>query len=44
MAEGHSFLVGKLGALVHDNSLVEATLAPFDGGTTPSPAVAKVAK
>ncbi len=33
VAEGHSFLVGKLGALVHDNSLVEATPAPFDAGS-----------
>jgi hypothetical protein len=31
VGEGHSFLVGKLGALVHDNSLVEATPDPFDG-------------
>ncbi len=31
VGDGHSFLVGKLGALVHDNSLVEATLVPFDG-------------
>ena len=30
VADGHSFLVGKHGALVHDNSLVEATPAPFD--------------
>ena len=41
VAEGHSFLVGKLGALVHDNSLVEATPNPFDA---PAPAVAKAAK
>jgi Pretoxin HINT domain len=33
VAEGHSFLVGKLGALVHDNSLVEPVLAPFDAPT-----------
>ena len=38
VAEGNSFLVGKLGALVHDNSLVEATPAPFDA----APAVAAV--
>jgi len=43
VAEGHSFLVGKLGTLVHDNSLVEATPAPFDAGT-PAVAVVKVAK
>jgi hypothetical protein len=30
VGDGHSFLVGKLGALVHDNSLVEPTLNPFD--------------
>jgi hypothetical protein len=41
VAEGHSFLVGKLGALVHDNSLVEVALNPFDA---PAPAVAKAAK
>ena len=41
VAEGHSFLVGKLGALVHDNSLVEATPNPFDA---PAPAAAKAAK
>ena len=33
VADGNSFLVGKLGALVHDNSLVEATPAPFDSAT-----------
>ena len=31
VAEGHSFLVGKLGLLVHDNSLIEPTPEPFDG-------------
>ena len=36
VAEGHSFLVGKLGALVHDNSLVEATPSPFDSGAITS--------
>ena len=41
VAEGHSFLVGKLGALVHDNSLVEASVNPFDA---PAPAVAKATK
>ena len=30
VAGGHSFLVGGLGALVHDNSLVEPVLDPFD--------------
>jgi Pretoxin HINT domain len=44
VAEGHSFLVGKLGTLVHDNSLVETVPTPFDAGTTPVQAVAKVAK
>ena len=32
LADGQGFLVGKLGALVHDNSPVEATPAPFDAG------------
>ncbi|WP_435008480.1 polymorphic toxin-type HINT domain-containing protein [Tundrisphaera lichenicola] len=39
VAEGHSFLVGRLGALVHDNSLVEPVLNPFD-----APAVAVASK
>jgi len=30
VAEGRSFFVGRLGVLVHDNSLVEATPSPFD--------------
>jgi hypothetical protein len=30
VADGHSFLVGRSGMLVHDNSLVEPTPAPFD--------------
>ena len=30
VAEGRSFFVGSVGALVHDNSLVEATPTPFD--------------
>jgi hypothetical protein len=30
VAGGHSFLVGRLGALVHDNSPVEPVSAPFD--------------
>ena len=37
VAEGRSFFVGEIGALVHDNSLVEATPNPFDApgaGTT----------
>jgi hypothetical protein len=33
VAEGHSFLVGKLGVLVHDNSAVEPTTSPFDAST-----------
>ncbi len=39
VAEGRSFFVGRVGALVHDNSLVEATPNPFDA----PPAVASVA-
>ncbi len=35
LADGRSFLVGDLGALVHDNSPVEATPAPFDAPTAP---------
>ncbi len=35
VAEGHGFLVGKLGALVHDNSPIEPTLAPFDTAAAP---------
>ena len=34
VAEGKSFFVGRLGTLVHDNSLVEATPEPFDGVRT----------
>jgi hypothetical protein len=30
VAEGKSFFVGDLGALVHDNSLVAAVTEPFD--------------
>ena len=30
VADGHSFFVGRSGMLVHDNSLVEPTPAPFD--------------
>ena len=37
VGEGHNFLVGKLGALVHDNSLIEPTPDPFDA---PAPALA----
>lgn len=33
VAEGHSFFVGKAGALVHDNSLVRPNTEPFDGET-----------
>lgn len=36
VGEGHSFLVGKLGTLVHDNSLVEATHNPFDASVKSS--------
>ena len=42
LAEGNSFLVGRLGTLVHDNSLVEATPNPFDA--PPAPAVVANAK
>ncbi len=35
VAEGHSFLVGKLGVLVHDNSLVEPNSSPFDASAVP---------
>ena len=40
VAEGRSFFVGRVGALVHDNSLVEATPNPFDaaGAVAPTPA------
>ena len=31
IAEAHNFLVGRSGALVHDNSVAEAVTAPFDG-------------
>jgi len=34
VAEGRSFFVGRVGALVHDNSLVEATPNPFDAPPT----------
>ena len=30
VAEGHDFFVGRQGALVHDNSLVQPTPEPFD--------------
>jgi hypothetical protein len=30
VADHRSFFVGKLGALVHDNSLPASTIAPFD--------------
>ncbi len=33
VAEGRSYFVGKLGALVHDNSPVEAVPHPFDAST-----------
>ncbi len=42
VAEGRSFFVGRLGALVHDNTLVEATLSPFDAAR-PREAVASAA-
>jgi hypothetical protein len=34
VAHGRSFFVGQAGALVHDNSPVEPTSAPFDAGPT----------
>ena len=34
VADGGSFFVGQVGALVHDNSLVEATPDPFDAAAT----------
>ncbi len=37
VAEGRSFFVGRLGALVHDNSLVEATPSPFDAAGAAGP-------
>ena len=37
VGEGHNFLVGKLGALVHDNSLIEPTPDPFDAPAPASP-------
>ena len=43
VGEGNNFLVGKPGVLVHDNSLVEATPAPFDAPTAPVVARAKAA-
>ncbi len=30
VAEGNSFFVGRIGALVHDNTLVRPVLEPFD--------------
>jgi len=30
VSEDHSFFVGQVGALVHDNSLPSPTIAPFD--------------
>ena len=39
VADGRSFFVGRLGALVHDNSLVEATPAPFDADRVVASAV-----
>ncbi len=35
VADGHDFFVGRAAALVHDNSLVEATPAPFDAAVSP---------
>ena len=35
VARGASFFVGEVGALVHDNSIVEATPEPFDAATLP---------
>jgi Pretoxin HINT domain len=44
IAEDADFFAGQLGALVHDNTLPDPRLAPFDGGSTPALAVAKSAK
>jgi hypothetical protein len=38
VAQNQSFFVGHLGALVHDNSLVEPSPAPFDAARAPSEA------
>jgi Pretoxin HINT domain len=38
VADGHSFFVGRLGALVHDNSAVQPVNAPFDAIEPPAPA------
>jgi len=37
VAEGQSFFVGTLGALVHDNSLVSPVQQPFDAAPELSP-------
>ena len=37
VADGRSFFVGQVGALVHDNSLVEATSNPFDAAGSAGP-------
>jgi hypothetical protein len=39
VAEGESFFVGRLGTLVHDNSLVEPTETPFDVPPNPAASV-----
>ncbi len=36
VAQGQSFFVGKLGVLVHDNSLVEPVTHPFDTASLPA--------
>ncbi len=44
IAEDADFFAGNAAALVHDNTLPDPRLAPFDGAPSPAPAVAKVAK
>jgi hypothetical protein len=34
VAEGHSYFVGKQGALVHDNSVLQPQSEPFDAPPT----------
>jgi hypothetical protein len=41
VGRGHSFFVGTLGALVHDNSLVQPTPEPFDAPTDSRPGLSR---
>lgn len=36
VAEDHDFFAGEAGALVHDNTLPDLRLAPFDAAPTPT--------